>query len=389
MSAPTARRFEVAQRRRPDPMSISSPGDFAYRRGEAVAADVVIDDPQTTLYCIDRRRGEAIFVETPSNVDIAAAPFYYQAQFAHARRAIVMPLAEFHAMADAKGERFRRAILIHSVGRCGSTLLSKMFGSLPQCLSLSEPDVQTQLIAEPFARENLVSLLRSSARHYFQPRGAATHLVLKFRSFCIELAQPMQQATPNSTSLFLYRDIERVIVSGMQAFRYRGAPLDVLDRLHRSALGVPLLAAGLAWNRALGEKLFPVTARFTSWEKARMGAVGILAMAWVSAMERCVKLQADGLPIVPIHYNDLIARPAEIATQLLVEHCQLSADLVPQLLAPLGQDSQAGSVIERSRQQCYELTPRDRQIMGDVLARSDIIDSGDFRVPGTLGSAGT
>lgn len=367
-------------------MSISSPRDFRYRRGAPVAAESVIDDACVTLYCLDRRRGEAIFVESPADVDLTEYPFYYQGQFKHARRAIVMPLAEFHAAAEAKGDRFERAIMVHSVGRCGSTLLSKMFARVPQCVSISEPDVQTQLIAEPFAESQLVPLLRSTARHYFQPCEPATHLVLKFRSFCIELGAAMHSATENCLSLFLYRDIERVIVSGMQAFRYPGAPLWLFDRLHRSSFGFPLLAATFAWNRRLGERLFPAMRRFSTSELARFGPVGMLAMAWVSAMEKCISLQAAGVPIKPIHYDDLIARTELVAADVL-DHCGLRQDLVSTMLAPMGRDSQAGSVIERSRRQRYELTPRDRQIIRDVLSRSDIIDSGDFRVPGTLGAA--
>jgi hypothetical protein len=95
-------------------------------------------------------------------------------------------------------------------------------------------------------------MLRSAARHYFQPQFSAhprpTHLVMKFRSFCIELAEPMEQATKGCTSLFLYRDIERVIISGMQAFRYEGAPLWVLDRWRKTYLRYPLLLGALAWN---------------------------------------------------------------------------------------------------------------------------------------------
>jgi hypothetical protein len=187
-------------------------------------------------------------------------------------------------------------------------------------------------------------------------------------------------------SLFLYRNIEHVIVSGMQAFRYRGSPLWLLDNLHRRAIGRPLLAAILAWHRGLGAKLFPAGERFTSREKARMGPVGLLAVAWLSAMEKCLALQRAGVPIKPIRYDDLVAQPEIVAAEVL-DYCGLSQELIPQMLTPLGRDSQAGSVIERSRQQRYELSPRDREIIRDVLARSDIVDSGDFRIPGTLGAA--
>jgi hypothetical protein len=105
-------------------------------------------------------------------------------------------------------------------------------------------------------------------------------------------------------------------------------------------------------------------------------------------MEKCLALQAQGISLTPIHYDDLIARPAQVSAELL-DHCGLSREFLPAMLAPLREDSQAGSVIERSRQQRNDLTPADRQIIRDVLARSDIIDSGTLCLPGTLGAAAT
>jgi hypothetical protein len=261
-----------------------------------------------------------------------------------------------------------------------------MFANLPQCVSLSEPDVQTQLVVERFEEAQLALLLRSTARHYFQPRQPATHLVMKFRSFCVELAAEMHAASPGTAALFLYRDIERVVASGMRAFRYAGAPLEKFDRLHRTRWGYPLLWANIALVRGLAARLFPAMTRFTSAELARMGPIGLLAIAWVSAMERCAKLLAANMQIMPIHYDDLVARPEFVANQI-AEHCGLNAQDIPQMLTAVDDDSQADSVVERSRQQRFDLTDDDRRIIGDVLARSDIIDSGDFRLPQTAGTA--
>jgi hypothetical protein len=366
-------------------MSISSPRDFRYAQGEEVPARTVADDPHVSLYCLNARRQEAVFVETPPEVNLAADPFYYQAQFRHARRAIVMPIDSLHAVADEMGQRFERAVMIHSVGRCGSTLLSRMFARLPPCLSLSEPDVYTQLLTDRFDQAQHVPLLRSATRLCYRssPQHRPTHLVLKFRSFCIELGAAMQQATPSALALFLYRDLERVVASGMGVFRYVGSPLWLVDQLHRGVLSRPLLAGMVGSTRRLGVRLFPALERFSSWELSRLGAVGLLAIAWLSAMERYLALQRAALPIMAVHYDDLAAQPREIGAKILA-HCELSPSLAGEMSLALDGDSQAGSIIERRRRRQYELSPRDRDVLRTVLARSELIDSGSIRVPGTV-----
>lgn len=385
--APSAavRRFDIRRRPRRDPMAIASQRDFRFLDGDDVASGVLAEDG-VTLYCLDARRREAVFVETDPQIDLTVFPFFYQAQYQHARRAIVAPLNVVHAAADEIGDRFERAVIIYSVGRCGSTLLSKMFGRLEQCVSLSEPDVFTQLLLDDLSGDALVPLLRSATRLYFPPEARATHLVLKFRSFCIELAEAMQQAVPRAVPLFMYRNLEDVIRSGMQVYRYPGGPLWWIDRMHRWVVARPALAASMLWNRRLVTRAVPLAGRFTSWELARLGPVGLLAMGWVSAMERYMELHRNGMPLVALRYEDLTARAETTAAELL-ERCDLDPSLASRMLATANDDAQLGSALERRRQQRYELTAADRDVMRRVLSRSDTIDSGEFHVPGTIGTA--
>ena len=380
-----ARSCAVRRRRRRDPMSISSAADFEYGEPREVSAIEASEDSNVTLYCLDPPKSEAIFVQCDPGTALSDYPFYYQGQFRHAKSALVMSLTDMHDVANHMGDRFQRAVMIHSVGRCGSTLLSKMFARLNCCLSLSEPDVYTQILAEAYAEQETVELLRSTNRLYYRPLPGTspTHLVLKFRSFCVEMASQMELATPSAVSLFLYRDVERVVRSGMRVFRYRGAPLCWVDQLHKWIVTRPALGIGLWWNRSLGQRLFPAIDRFTTWELSRMGPVGVLAMAWVSSMERCVRLLRDGLTMPAIRYDDLVAHPESIAAQL-TQICGLPDSSVNQMREVMDRDSQQGTVIDRGQQRNYELSRQDRDTIRLVLSRSDIIDSVDFQIPGTL-----
>ena len=388
MQSLPARKFDVRQRRRPDPMSISSPADFRYARPRNVDPLSAVSDPSVTLYCLNPVKRQAVFVECDPDVSLSEYPFYYQGQFAHARRAIVISFEQLHYVANRCGDRFQHAVMVHSVGRCGSTLLSKMFARLECCLSLSEPDTYTQIVSERFSSSETVELLRSSNRLYYQPQPGASpsHLVLKFRSFCVELARKMEVATPSAVSIFMYRDVESVVRSGMRVFRYSGAPLWWVDQLHRLVISRPALGLGLWWNRGLGHRLFPALDRFTSWELSRMGPVGVLAVAWVSAMECCVTLARDGMRIPAICYEDLITEPEKVAAGL-EQFCNLPPGSSSAMLYGMDADSQRGSVIARDNQKEYELSPGDRDTIRMVLARSDIIDSGEYRIEGTLDGA--
>ena len=379
-----ALRYVVHKRSRPDPMSISAPTDFRFEAAEEVDAEAVLNDPAVTLYCIDAKRGEALFVECDPAAELEHFPFYYQGQYQHARRAVVMSLEVMHEVAARRGDRFDTAVMIHSVGRCGSTLLSKMFARLGNCFSLSEPDVYTQLLTEADAPKDSVGVLRSTNRLYFQPNGNVTpsHLILKFRSFCIELAKEMELATPSARSLFLYRDAESVVRSGLRVFCYDKAPLWWVNQLHKWIITRPALFIGLGWNRGIGRRIFPALDRFSIWELSRMGPVGILAAAWVSAMERCVKLLEDGLQLPAFRYEDLVAQP-ESTLDRLIRHCQLPPESLAKMLGALEGDSQRNSVISRQHQREIELSQRDKDTIRMVLSKSDIIDGVDFEIAGS------
>ena len=100
-----------------------------------------------SLYCLNHASRQAIFAELPPGIDLASAPFYYQAQFDHAQRLVAVPYAEFHQLAETIPLDLSRLILIHNIGRCGSTLLSSAFNQLDGVISFSEPDVFANFVA--------------------------------------------------------------------------------------------------------------------------------------------------------------------------------------------------------------------------------------------------
>src|SRR6185503_4627513 len=150
--------------------------------GESVPPEVVLTDPDISLYCLDDENRQALFVQTPAGVDLLRAPFYYLAQYQHAQRLIAVPYDTLHRLADELAEP-GNLVLIYSVGRCGSTLISQALKAVDGLLSYSEPDVYTQIAMLRHRNrsrdEEYLRLIGSCTRIL---RRDASTMVLKFRA---------------------------------------------------------------------------------------------------------------------------------------------------------------------------------------------------------------
>lgn len=136
-------------------------------------------------------------------------------------------------------EPIEKMIMIYSVGRCGSTLLSKVFNQIETVLSLSEPDVFSQIVGlrNPDGSNDteIAQLLKICIYLLSKPalKGKQSCCVLKLRSFCIELGDLIYQAFPDSKVIFLYRNAEAVVQSSISAFVYMSTMLPTIAQKHR------------------------------------------------------------------------------------------------------------------------------------------------------------
>ena len=148
-------RKPVLRARRTDRIAVASPDDFVCGKASRF-------EPQCgTLfpYCIDVLRGRTVYVEGPAPGDVLAAPFYYLHLRRTARTVVTAPIG-YGPLCGTSDPR--PPIFLFSPGRCGSTLLSRLF-SAAGIAGVSEPDFYTQLaspiwsgvarpLREPFRR---------------------------------------------------------------------------------------------------------------------------------------------------------------------------------------------------------------------------------------------
>ncbi|MCC7601235.1 sulfotransferase family protein [Janthinobacterium sp. FW305-129] len=151
------------------------------------------------------------------------------------RRVCRTPLAALTTLADGLAPD----VFIFHVSRCGSTLLSRLLASLPQCIVMSEPPVIDSLLRlyhDSGDAAACITLLRQAILALGQRRsGAETHLVIKLDCWHIHSLDLLRQAFPATPCLFVYREPLAVLASHQ---RQRG-PQMVPGMLHPAQLPLP------------------------------------------------------------------------------------------------------------------------------------------------------
>ncbi len=318
--------------------------DFDLGPGAEVALRLVIDQPNWSLYGLDHARDLAVFVDLPAATDLADSPFAFATQHRLARRVLVMSLAELETVADL-APPVGRVILIFSIGRCGSTLLSHALNNLPGVWCLSEPDAYSTLVMQNyhsrrrsgFRRDQVVRLIRACTRLQFRPPAgrSADVFAVKFRSQALFQADLYHAALPDASFVFLYRDALGWANSVYGMLRQYGSP-DPLTGADRT----------LAWS------IFTAAA-----DPARLGAFVdldapeaplelALAPAWACNMAEYTRHLQGGVPFCALRYTEF-NRDREASLTRMLRHCRLPTGSVAKALAAFEADSQAGTHLAR------------------------------------------
>src|SRR4051794_5274877 len=245
-----ARSLIIEEKLRTSEIDTVSPADFRVRDEGAVEPQIVLQQPNLSLYCLDFETRQALFVETPPEGGLSRAPFLYQAHYAAARRLVQIPYETLHRLAAEVTIDPARLILIYSVGRCGSTLVSHAFNAVDGVESLSEPDVFTQMLGEWGAShlngEEQAALLKSCTLLQCAPglHKGATAWALKFRSMVTEMGEVFYSVFPEARLIFLYRHAEPWARSFLRLWRVAdpAAPVPLEGRRERFSRVFPRLA---------------------------------------------------------------------------------------------------------------------------------------------------
>ena len=140
--------FAVIERNEHAQVRLAGLNNFQLREQEQLPASNILQNPHITLYSLDFERKQAVFVETPADVDLSQAPFVVTAQSEKAKRVWTTSFETMLQLAQSVDLDDSRLVSIYSVGRCGSTLASQIFAQVPGVINISEPAVLSQLVQE-------------------------------------------------------------------------------------------------------------------------------------------------------------------------------------------------------------------------------------------------
>jgi hypothetical protein len=374
----SARSFSIQSKNRTPASLIANSRDFSYDTGEDIASEWIVQNPHISLYCLDPENQQAIFVETPAAIDIYKSSFLYQAQYEYAQQLIVISYPELYRLARSIKDLIGKITLLYSVGRCGSTLLSRVFGQMENILSLSEPDVFSQIVGlrtrDGSKDDELTELLENCIYLLCKPTAKRNpaFCTIKPRSFGIEVADLIHRALPDTKLIFLYRNAEDVVTSFIHTFTDFSAMLPVIQN-----------------NKSIYTRFISLLEEYVDHiDFTDSNATDLYTIMWLSAMHSYLSLCQQNIPACAIRYEDLVARPESLITELL-NYCQWPIVEISLIHQVFDQDSQEDSIFSRKRVEKNRKKNLDssivRQKITKILQAHPQIKTPDFIFPNTLG----
>lgn len=358
---------------------IASLKDFEVSDGEAISPDLILTDPNISLYCLDDANQRAIFVEMLPGIDLSQAVFVYQTQYEAAQRLIAVPYAEFKQLAQQLPS-VENLIMIYMTGRSGSTLLSKIFNEVENAVSLAEPDVPLQFLhlrtANGQRDAELIELLQCTVRFCFKPTShkKTSIYVLKLRSEAVQIVDLFQAAFPQAKNLFLYRDVIGWVASFTRLFRRDGitepTPTD----------------EWLAFVKVLFTQDITHLSTYLPASTTQISLIQQMTLWFLAIMEWYTATAAKGIPILPFRYADLDAEPVKTLNAVF-QYVGLPISEVQRTLSVFETDSQAGTGFQRDDPKVgnqEKLSEADIAEIKHILSVYPYIKESDFTVPGTL-----
>jgi glycosyltransferase involved in cell wall biosynthesis len=173
-----------------------------------------------SVYAVDWRARQWIMVDVPYSILLNTSVFAYADQYNIAGATKRIPWSTLTNTTDIPP---RKIIPIFSIGRCGSTLLGRLF-TAANCNVLFELDAFTHLglAADLFPqdgepRSGIAGLTRELTSHLAEQTSGDDTLVLKMRSQATSLATFFDQQNTDQV-IFLVRNLEDWYQSAARAF---------------------------------------------------------------------------------------------------------------------------------------------------------------------------
>ena len=334
----TATKLQIIARERAHMGVITSLADFEWVAAQDIDAEILLTNPDFSLYCLDHERRRAVFAALPTGIDLSRVPFMYQAQFDHAEYLVALPYREFVQLAEQIPTINSKLLCLHNIGRCGSTVLARALNEIDGLMSLSEPDVLTNFVSlRSLPRQEQIDLLQACLRWLCRAAIVRDHdyIVIKFRNQAAGIMDLYLDALPSARHLFIYRNALDWLASFHRLHVKRAAPP---IRYSRQQV-IEQQASYYQLPEAAIEQFAPASIETYCGLEGR-------AVGWLLMLGRYFELYESGADIAAIRYEDLHDNREQTLKRVL-RQMNLPAQALTQALRAFNSDAQAGTKLAR------------------------------------------
>jgi len=245
LPARSVRVTRVQRVRHGDSTRMVRPADFDTEFVEQHASLAgLLDYERYVPLCVDWRATRLVYGRWDAGPAMTDVPFLYQHQRRHVQMQAEVP---FEQLDGRKAIEQMTPTFLFSIGRCGSTLLSRLLAAAGE-QAISEPDVLTSVAH--FDDENERAAAEGWRRTVVQACVAAfapscgRAPVIKLRARCNLAVDVFLEAAPHALYVFMCRDRNEWARSNLRAFGESGAALadllkaslEAFARMHRAGV---------------------------------------------------------------------------------------------------------------------------------------------------------
>ena len=117
------------------------------------------------------------------------------------------------------------------------------------------------------------------------------------------------------------------------------------------------------------------------FEKLQMVEAG--ALLWVKFNQHYLDLHNQGLPIMAVKFEDMIADPKKTMTKVF-DFCELPHSRVKNSLKAFEQNSQAGTIFSGKLLGDVKLNKRQKRLIQGILDQHNQLQDPNIRLPGSV-----
>ena len=328
-----------------------------------------------TLFTLDFKRSEAVFLDIGADCDVSKAPFTYLVQYETAKRQARISFDDFLRLAE-QIEDPKNLVHLFNIGHCGSTLLHHVFNRAPGVWCNSEPICFATLA---FARDTvdqvrLSNLTRAALRFMtlFPFSDSGQVIVIKHFSQSTFQIRTLHEAVPLAKSLFLYRDGKSWTNSFYHFVQKVGGSMIIPPDKRDFVWGI------MSGNspRTEIDGVVDLDAEVVTFD--RFAAAG-----WALHIRHYLKAVDQGVPMIAVRYNEL-TRHREKTIGRIFDYLGIARDAVSGTLEAFDEDSQHGTRTARDKSD-LDFNDENYARVADVFAHPRIAVDPDMILPDGVG----